>query len=377
VTSCSPAYDLQDGIPDSDFDWTRTQVRPNIELGVALASRESAAAAHSQPLDSVALASGPAKSPAAGDVPRSGPRTSAKLLFASGFEEGVALSAPRDGGGWQHLSGTDSATGFAWPPNVWGGGAALQLLTGVGVDDASVSTYIVNRIETVIGRTGAPIRALYQSIVRTGTGVTQDPLLFTPSAAIAQEGDLYTSEWVKLQPDLALQLVPGKMADGSWGNWRVLFEWKTGGQGAYYGGDYRVMLSVNMSDDGKLYWSAVGDNNANGSHPFETYWAADNHMVPVVAGRWFRLETFTHRSTGADGEFWAKIDGQTVVDHVGPNVGVDSDPINRIMLSQVYTGGRMPAYQWVDDLEIWEGIPPSAAGNGRRARNCRPNTGAG
>jgi hypothetical protein len=88
------------------------------------ASNESAAAAHSGPLDSTAVAAGPATSPATEDGTRSGPGWDAKLLFASGFEEGVALSAPRDGGRWQHLSGTDSTTGFAWPPNVWGGGAA-------------------------------------------------------------------------------------------------------------------------------------------------------------------------------------------------------------------------------------------------------------
>jgi len=298
-----------------------------------------------------------ATSPAEGAV-HSGTSRGAKLIFSSGFEEGVALLAPRDGGSWQYLSGTDSTTGFAWPPNVWGGGAALQLLTGVSVDDMSVSAYIVNRVETVTGRTGAPTRALYQSIVRRGTGVTQDILLLMPSARGAQEGDLYTSQWVKLQPDLASQLVPGKMADGSWGNWRVLFEWKTGGpDGANYTGDYRIKVSINMGGGGELYWNVAGDNNANGFLPMETYWAVDNHRVPVVAGRWFRLETFSHRSSGADGEFWVKIDGETVADHWGANVGVNNAPINRIMLSQLYTGGRLPAYQWVDDLDSWDGLP--------------------
>jgi hypothetical protein len=304
-------------------------------------------ARHSDPYGSAALASSAVRS-----------RTRrATLLFASGFEDGVVLLAPRDRDGWQYLAGTDRATGFTWPPNVWGGGAGLQLLTGV--DDASAA-YIANRIETVNGRGGTPTRALYQGIARRGTELTQDPLLLTPSAPVALEGDLYTSAWVKLQADLASQLVSGKMSDASWGNWRVLFEWKTGGQGAAYGGDYRIKLSVNKNDSGELYWSAAGDNNANGPFSFETYWTADNHEVPVVAGEWFRLETFTHRSTGADGEFWARIDGRPVVDHLGPNVGVRNDPINRIMISQVYTGGRIPAYQWVDDLEIWDGLPPSA-----------------
>jgi hypothetical protein len=53
-----------------------------------------------------------ATSPAEGAA-RSGTRRGAKLTFSSSFEEGVALLAPPDGGSWQHLSGTDSATGFA------------------------------------------------------------------------------------------------------------------------------------------------------------------------------------------------------------------------------------------------------------------------
>jgi hypothetical protein len=292
--------------------------------------------------------------------PASSPARKATLLFASGFEDGVALSAVRGRAGWQYLAGTDSVTGFVWPPAIWSSGAGLQLLTGV--DDTSASAYIANRIETVTGRDGRSTRALYQSVVRRATAVTQDPLLFTPPAPTGREGDLYTSEWVKLQPDLASQLVAGKMPDGSWGNWRVLFEWKTGGQGADYGGDYRIKLSINKSDSGTLYWSVAGDNNANGPFPFEAYWTADNYEVPVIAGQWFRLETFTHRSAGSDGEFWAKIGGQSIVDHLGPNVGVNNRPINRIMLSQVYTGGQVPAYQWVDDLEIWDGTPSSAAG---------------
>jgi hypothetical protein len=187
--------------------------------------------------------------------------------------------------------------------------------------------------------------------------VLQHPLLLTPSAALAEEDDLYTSEWIKFQPDLASQLIPGQNPDGTYGNWRALFEWKTGGQGTSYGGDYRIKVEVHMDSSGHLFWSSAGDNNANGPYPFQTFWQSVNHTVPVVAGQWFHLETFTHRATGSDGEFWAKVDGQTIVDHVGPNIGVNNDPINRIMLSQVYTGGRLPAYQWLDDVEIWSGAP--------------------
>jgi hypothetical protein len=42
--------------------------------------------------------------------------------------------------------------------------------------------------------------------------------------------------------------------------------------------------------------------------------------------------------------------------HFGPLLG-GNDPIDRIMLTQVYAGGAVPEYQWVDDIEIWDGFP--------------------
>src|SRR5437667_313903 len=50
---------------------------------------------------------------------------SSHLLFSSGFEGATALLPPSDlygNGGWQNIVGIDSITGFAWPPNIWGGG---------------------------------------------------------------------------------------------------------------------------------------------------------------------------------------------------------------------------------------------------------------
>ena len=274
------------------------------------------------------------------------PASAANLLFSSGFE-GIGLNAPS--GGWETFSGTDSVTGFSWgAPSVWGGGTSLQVLDGT----------FVNQIQTVIGHDGSSTQALYQSVAGRSAADAQDPLIFTPTAPTAQEGDLYTSEWVKFQPDLATQLFPGQDSSGNWGNWRALFEWKTGGEGANYGGDYRIKVGVAMDGGGHLFWSSAGDNDANGSYAFQTFWQTDNHTVPVVAGQWFHLETFTHRSAGADGEFWAKVDGQTIVDHLGSNVGVAGAPINRIMVAQDYTGGHLPAYQWVDDVQIWDGINP-------------------
>jgi hypothetical protein len=55
------------------------------------------------------------------------------------------------------------------------------------------------------------------------------------------------------------------------------------------------------------------------------------------------------------------VNGQVIADRRGPNMGINSKPVNRIMMPNLYTGGLYPAYQWVDDVEIWNGFPP--AGN--------------
>jgi len=46
------------------------------------------------------------------------------------------------------------------------------------------------------------------------------------------------------------------------------------------------------------------------------------------------------------------------VDHSGSNDGWNYERINLLMFSIVYGYGR-PAYQWIDDLEVWN-FPPCA-----------------
>ena len=60
----------------------------------------------------------------------------ARLLFSSGFEGSIALSAPSlDGNGaWQDIVGTDSMTGSTWPDNIWGGGIRSQMIVDAPVN---------------------------------------------------------------------------------------------------------------------------------------------------------------------------------------------------------------------------------------------------
>lgn len=138
----------------------------------------------------------------------------ANLLMKSGFESNVSL-APA-GGGWQMLSGVDNNTGFNFSNPVWGGLTGIQLLT---------ASY-VNQFQSVTGRTGAQTRALYQSMNHVNDWRAQIPLIWLPKNSVAQQTDLYQSSYIKFQPDLMNQLVPGTL-NGLWGNWRAVWEIKT------------------------------------------------------------------------------------------------------------------------------------------------------
>ena len=168
----------------------------------------------------------------------------------------------------------------------------------------------------------------------------------------SEPGDLYISYWLKFQPDLVQKLSPPN------GNWRVVFEWKTAG-------DYRVTCTIVTwgmfaGVNVPLSWKIAGDNNANGGLPLQVFWEAYS-QVPVPLDQWFKFEVFWHRSSGPDGRVWMAVNGQVLVDHYGPTMGIYNAAINRIMVSQLYSSSAYPIYQWIDDLQIWDGFPSDAA----------------
>ena len=297
----------------------------------------------------------PAPSPSPSPSPNPVPPASANLLFSSGFEGTTALIPPSGfygTGAWQDLIGIDSITGFAWPLNIWGGGPThFQMITAATVDATTIDNYMVNQIQTVTGHDGNPTQALFSQI-KQGGGFTQDPLMLQPAG---ETSDLYIRYWLKHQPNLADLMGVGQVGTG-W-NWRVVFEWKTAG-------DYRVIASIKRDpylNGGNLYWNIRGDNEANGGLPYQIFWESNNTQVPVPAGEWIKFEVFWHRSGGNDGRVWMAANGQVLVDHYGPNMGINNASINRIMIPTLYSSTSYPIYQWVDDVQIWDGFPSDAA----------------
>jgi hypothetical protein len=296
----------------------------------------------------------------------------ANLLFKSGFEGGAMAIQPAvdcwGTGCWQDLVGLDSMTSYTWPAEISGGGGKFLLLTDpVNITPATVSDYLFNRFEHVTARDGAQSTVLRQQISRNangtapmGTSPMQNEFQFLPKR---ETTDLYVSYWLKLQPDLVEKMtnLPAGPGISGGGTWRALFAFKTGGQTSWGGpadnGDYRVEAYVMTYGNSQPYWVVLGDNNAGGGAPAVANWRQENRAIPVPVDKWFKLEVYWHRSGGNDGRIWVAVDGNTIADHRGPNMGAWNLPINRIMAPMLYAGSAMPVYQWVDDLEVWDGMP--------------------
>jgi hypothetical protein len=277
----------------------------------------------------------------------------ATLLFSSGFESATTLDTPISygNGARQYLSGTDSTTGFNWTNKVWGGDFSFNLIVNRPINGTPLSFYMHNEIQNVTGHDGKPTQALYMEITNQGGSFIQDELTLEPPS---EQGDMYVSFWLKLQPDLLTSVMTPQ-------NWFMVFEWKTGGPTTE---DYRMKAEIDSWGDGcggvkpngPMFWRVTADNNyTNG---YQEYWHVDNCGYAIPVDQWFKFEVFWHRSHSSDGRFWMAVDGHIICDRYEANYGVSNDPIDRIFLPNLYTNGPYPVYWWVDNLQIWDGFPP-------------------
>ena len=293
----------------------------------------------------------------------------AKLLFKSNFGPGVSLSNPYGlyatakggGGGWQNLTGTDRETGYTWPVAALSSDfSGVQLITTDPVDLSTIGNHITAEIRQVPGPQGTPVYELFQNVkiklvglVPDGKGRAQAPLMIKRPWTIPDVTDLYVTYWFKHQANLAEKLDSGVSS----GNWRMQFEFKTGGYQNKFPGDYRIATGIKKDSDGSLYWYTKGSNAANGPWPKVEYWGEDSHTVLVPVDTWFKFEVYWHRSAGGDGRYWSAVNGQVIVDHHGSNMGKENLPITRIMIDNTYSGGHPEVQSQITGLEIWDGFP--------------------
>lgn len=253
---------------------------------------------------------------------------SANLLFSSGFE-GVRLSAPKDG--YQYLSGTDQVTGHSWPMRILGSD-----FSGIHRVNDGGGNAIANRIEETGGPKGGRTSALFQQ-VKYDVQVTQTPYQINNIKENPKE--LYMSYWMKTD-DTAVKGID---------KWRAIWEYKTDNYASNKDG-FRMIAFMATDYEGKPYWLFQGDTS-----PQTPVWQAKNTSVPLILNEWFKVEYYIKWSNGADGYASMKVNGQLIGEHHGPTTA-NSDDMNFIMLTQVY-GNSHPMHQWVDDIEIWDGLP--------------------
>lgn len=260
-----------------------------------------------------------------------------KLLFKSGFE-GVTLDATAtsaDNSEYRLIRGIDSETGYTWPIDILGAKES-----GMHYIDDDNHQAVFAELQTVTGHDGTPTTALYMQ-ENYDIGITQCPYEILDIKDNGRK-DLYIKYWLKIDSVSLSQ--PN--------TWRAIFEYKTIGydKGISKGSGFRLIAYIYTDDNGNPFWHFQGDNN-----PEHALWEKDNYDIPVPKNVWFKTEFYWHFGNKKNGRAWWKINDQIVAD-VHDQTTRSNKPIDFIILTQIY-GDANPKHQWVDDIEIWEGLP--------------------
>ncbi|MFK8080237.1 MAG: heparin lyase I family protein [Granulosicoccus sp.] len=266
--------------------------------------------------------------------------TDANLLFRSGFESGTTLTdVVYD---YQRLEGTDEDSGYEWNETLdglWGSSNnGIHLIDGGGVEGA-----IRNELQSVIGHSDENTSmALYQSIdFSSGSPRAQTP--YQINRITDDPDEYYISYWIKI--DDTSMTEPGK--------WRIIWQFKSDRFNDRHPEDgYRISVYIYTDDEG-IFWNVKGDDGGGSENE---YWEIQDRDTPVPRDEWFKVEVYSKVSAGEDGRFWAKINGTEIASRDGPNLGSEEDTMYFMMLWQLY-GDSYPSHQWIDDVEIWDGVP--------------------
>lgn len=255
-------------------------------------------------------------------------QTKPKLLFSSGFE-GIQLSEQVED--YQYLTGTDKETGFSWPPQLLG-----SEFSGIHRINDDNGKAISNKIVNTIGPHGNLTPVLFQQVTYD-VQVTQTPLQINNIQENPTE--LYMSYWMKTD----------SASFNKKDTWRAIWEYKTKNYASYKNG-FRMIAFMATDYEGKPYWLFQGDTS-----PQNPIWQTENYNIPLILNKWFKVEYYVKWSAGSDGYASMKVNGKLIGEHQGATTA-KADPLDFIMLTQVY-GNSHPMHQWVDDIEIWDGLP--------------------
>ena len=266
--------------------------------------------------------------------------TPVKLVWATGFE-GVSLgSIYQDSPGnilwYNDLSGIDTLTGNDQTKHIWGGVVRVQRL--------ATSTVATPSIVTTAGPFGGSTKALHLQVVDKADLTNQNPLIVEN---ISNVPDFYISGWYKIPvntPDI-LKTYSGDYDINAWVTLGP--EWKAAW-------DFRSVMQVFAVDATQMKWRLRWDNAANGGLAYQEFQHVWNSTVPVPLGQWLQIEYFNHRDA-TDGCTWVAVNGTTVLDLSGNNIGINNGPINRIFPANSYA--LEPIDQYFDNFVVYEGMP--------------------
>lgn len=293
------------------------------------------------------------------------PPTSANLLFKSGFE-GVNVGAQT--GDYKFITGTDSETGYSWPPTFWNSGVA-GTPNGIHTISSQFGATYTNELVTMTGHTGAQTTALKvgidafpQPYKNTQTPYQINDIGGSQLGGVGEPEEIYHKFWIRLDDMSAV-------INGSNGNTsRMIWQFKSinfDDNWVIGDGDddaYRISLYVYYNATDGLYFSTVADWQPREEN---AWWIQKNYMT-VPTEEWFKVEIYDKVSDGEDGIFWIKINDVQIAYKEGRNLGNNNptswgpdikapDNLRYWTLWQFYSA--YTGVQWIDDIEIWDGIP--------------------
>jgi hypothetical protein len=271
----------------------------------------------------------------------------AKQLFATGFENGVALTEPRgDRLGDRQLVGSDIA-GYNFPMDFWAAPTHWHswVLSMVGeVAATPVTDYLTASLKKVTGRTGAPTRALsLHSRVRSGGSGSQQ--IVVQNVGMAIEPVVFQRMWVKFDA--------GTLARAQQAGERLFFQtfWE-----AIARPDYRIRVGIAYDNEVGLYWKAKGDL-MDGA---DLQWKSSLKELPVVLAShaapegWHKVEIWMDRAAG---QFKVAIDGQVLAERKGGLIGASRNRVDLLRLMMVHSAAAPLGEVLFDELEVWDAPP--------------------
>jgi hypothetical protein len=269
------------------------------------------------------------------------PEKRTRLLFASGFEDPVAVSPVQGDRYWRFpIRGADA--GFAWERHLPGYGP--HAFFPIVPASQPLDRYAATRLETVPGPHGAPTRALYQEVTRNARFRPRQRVRNQfPTRWRRDRGSL--AYWVKLQPNLR-ELMP---ADGEH-YWRQLIEFRGSWR---HRTDYRIWIGLVRGPRGNiLHFRTTGEILPRKGGRIVDF-TRNARTLPVPLRRWFRFKV-RWALARKRGRLKATVNGIPIINRRGRTQL--SERLDTLQIFKVYTGADSldygPAYQWIDDVEL-------------------------